>query len=125
MSDLFISYSHHDRPWAERLYKDIRTNHSFLDVFWDRESIPPRATFREILNDEIRKANNLVLLWSEAAKQSDEVGPEVQTFQAFQAQHAAPGVKAPIAFYIPLEGKYGPLEATQGFTAMRDHYKKD
>jgi hypothetical protein len=37
--DIFISYSSKDRPWAQKLYRDLHGGFPSLRIFWDRESI--------------------------------------------------------------------------------------
>jgi len=81
MSDLFISYKSEDRPWAERLYRDLRINFPFLEIFWDRKSIQARTDYRDVLEDEIKKAQQLVLLASKISVASPEVVHEVEVFK--------------------------------------------
>lgn len=121
MPDLFISYSSHDRPWAERLYNDLRRRSPDLQIFWDRdpESLPPDVDWPAELEDKARHTTHFVILWSEHAKASNQVGPEIQAFdQNRQMKPVQDDAKRKL-FYIPLEGEYGPLEVKQGFTELR------
>lgn len=117
MSDLFISYSSHDRPWAERLFQDLQAKFKTLKIFWDRESIPPGVNWRDVLEREKREANYFAVFWSEKAKGSNEVGPEIEAFLN------RPGSKEKM-FYIPLEGSRGPQEENQGFPDFKPLYKR-
>jgi TIR domain len=88
MPDLFISYSSLDRPWADRLYSELKTAYPTLDIFLDHKSIPLGGDWRPILNQTAVDTQNLVALWSERAKASNEVGPEIQAFN--QARNTTP-----------------------------------
>jgi hypothetical protein len=70
MFDLFISYSSHDRPWAARLYADLRERFPTLRIFWDRDpvAIPPAEGWAQRLKDSARTSTHLAVLWSEAKR---------------------------------------------------------
>ena len=122
MPDLFISYSSHDRPWADRLYAELKAAYPSLDVFLDHQSIPPGGDWRQILVDTARTTCNLVVLWSDNAKTSNEVGPVIEAFD--QNRQISPTVDglARTLFYVPLEGDYGPQKAKQSFVKFRELY---
>jgi len=117
MPSLFISYTSHDRPWAERLYNDLREYYPTFDIFWDRTSIPQDNDYRSVLNPAAKDTHHFVVLWSEKAKASNEVGPEIQRFDQSRGADSKRTL-----FYVPLEGKYGPLESNQGLTDLRDQH---
>lgn len=117
MPSLFISYTSYDRLWAERLYNDLRRYYPTVDIFWDRASIPAGTDYRDILNAAAKDTHHFVVLWSEKAKASNEVGPEIQRFDQSRT-----GDSKRILFYLPLEGEYGPLSATQAFPDLRDQH---
>jgi TIR domain len=120
MYDVFISYTSGDRLWADRLFRDLKEWYPTLKIFWDRESIPPGVDFRQTIDNALRQSSHLAVLWSDAAKNSNEVTPEIATFQEL-AKAAA--VKKRTIFYVPLQGKHGPLEddqKVQGFVAFRE-----
>lgn len=123
MPELFISYSSQDRPWAERLFNDLRRDYPAMSVFWDRESIPAGANWGDVLKEKARNTTHFVVLWSEYAKQSNQVGPEIEAFR--QSRDLAPrdstGAERKL-FYVPLEGAFGPLELTQGFPDFKPVY---
>lgn len=120
MPDLFISYSSHDRPWADRLYAELRTSYPTLDIFLDHKSIPPGADWRSVLVNTARSTQNLVALWSEKAKQSNEVGPEIEAFEQNAAIAPVVNGLSRRIFYVPLEGDYGPMTAKQSFVKFKD-----
>jgi hypothetical protein len=64
MPDLFISCSSHDRPWAERLYNDLRTRFPTITVFWarDPQNLPPGADWRQMLTDNACKTTHFAVL---------------------------------------------------------------
>lgn len=82
MTDLFISYSSHDRPWAEQLFKDFQRRFPTIKVFWDRNpaSIPPGEPYRQYFERGARDTSHFVVFWSAAAFASPEVNPEIQAF---------------------------------------------
>jgi hypothetical protein len=123
MPDLFISYSSHDRRWAERLYNDLRERFPTIRLFWDRDqgSIPPESNWADVLKENAKNATHFAVFWSEKAKASDYVGPEIQAFEQNRETHPTHDGTERRLFYIPLEGEYGPLEAIQGFADLRQY----
>jgi hypothetical protein len=118
MPSLFISYTSHDRPWAERLYNELRQYYPTFDIFWDRVSIPQGHDYRSVLNPAAKDTHHFVVLWSEKAKASNEVMPEVESFRQSKGSDSKRTL-----FYIPLEGEYGPLGSNQALTDLRDQHK--
>jgi hypothetical protein len=123
MYDLFLSYTSYDRLWAERLYNDLRRRFPTLKVFWDqdRKALPLGDAFRPALVDAVRSSTHFVVLWSEKAKASNEVGPEIQAFdQHRQLVPLLNNAKKRTLFYVPLDAsEYGPLEDVQALVEMR------
>lgn len=122
--DLFISYASSDRAWVERLYNDLLVRNRSLRIFWDRNSIPAGTEWRKELDAALDGSHHIVSIWSEAAKASNEVGPEIEHFEQRKKQYP----QGPqINFYIPLEGSRGPQEELQGFPDIRTLalYKKN
>jgi TIR domain len=119
MSDLFISYSSHDRPWAKRLYDDLKRKYPDYEIFYDRTSIPPEADWQKALKENACKADNFVVLYSKFAKESEHVGPEIEAFD--QSRQRAAAVSTRTLFYVPLDkNDRGPQQAVQGYPGMRD-----
>ena len=50
MYDLFISYSSHDRPWAERVYNDLGQSFRSINIFWDVWLYPQEAIGEPLTN---------------------------------------------------------------------------
>jgi len=130
MTDLFISYCSRDRPWAERLFTDLKIRFPTIRPFWDRDpaSIPPGERFRPAFQGAAETAAHFVVFWSTAARDSNEVGPEIHAFKHSMKDdpQTAAGTKRRL-FYIPLEPgvEYGPVTELQGFTDFQGIYAKD
>ncbi|MGH9719149.1 MAG: toll/interleukin-1 receptor domain-containing protein [Bryobacteraceae bacterium] len=124
MTDLFLSYTSWDRPWAERLYYDLKLKFPTMTVFWDqdRESLPLGEFYRPALIEAVKATTNFVVLWSNKAKASDEVGPEVQAFLQHRSDHPQiDGIERKF-FYVPLDASdYGQLKDVQALFAVRTH----
>ncbi len=61
MSDIFISYASQDRSRVEPLAKALEEQG--WSVWWDR-TIPPGKTFDEVIEEAIKAARCVVVLWS-------------------------------------------------------------
>lgn len=121
--DLFISYSSHDRPWAEKLYGDLTSSFRSIRVFWDREAIPAGAKWRTFLKDANVNTIHLAIFWSDEARNSNEVGPEIEAFEADVRYAPNHGTKRRCEFFIPLEGKRGGgIQDIQGFPDFAQYY---
>ncbi len=121
--DLFISYSSHDRPWAEKLDADLRASFPQLKIFWDRASIPAGVDYREFLKDAVVNTKHLLVLWSQAAKDSIEVEPEVSGFEAEVRRTPTLGGSKRQEFYVPLKcARGGGISDIQGFPDLATFY---
>jgi len=121
--DLFISYSSHDRPWADRVYKDLRRSFPSLNIFWDREAIQAGDHWRTVLTDATVNAKHLLILWSDAAHSSREVSPEIATFEAEVRLNPRIGLSVRREIYIGLQGTPGGgLADRQGFPGLTQFY---
>ena len=67
MSDIFISYFHHDRPHAEVLARALEAEG--LSVWWDR-TIPAGRNFDQVIEEALNAAKVVIVLWSRGAVQS-------------------------------------------------------
>jgi hypothetical protein len=123
MYDLFISYSSLDRPWAEKLYTDLTAVFPTLRVFWDRAAIPAGSPWRTFLTAANVNTAHLVYLWSNNARGSLEVEPEISAFEAdvrYTPQHSG-GPR--LTFPLLLEGaRGGSTPGIQGFPALAQYY---
>lgn len=121
--DLFISYSSIDRPWAQKAYEALRLEFPSVNVFWDRVAIPAGGTWRTLLTNAVVNTKHLLILWSNAAHDSIEVGPEVATFEAEVRRTPKLGLTARREFYISLQGlPGGGLQNIQGFPGLALFY---
>jgi hypothetical protein len=128
MTDLFISYSSHDRPWAEQLFKDFQRRFPTINVFWDRNpaSIPPGEPYRQYFENGARDTDHFVVFWSAAALASSEVNPEIQAFlQNVQNKPTTATNTKRRPFYVQLQHDvaYGPLTTYQGFPDFQKAYE--
>ena len=130
MPNIFISYRSSDRPWAERFYTELRYRFPTIKVFWDRDpaSIPPGQPARGFFEKGAKDTTHLIVFWSTAARESNEVGPEVQAFLQNRESNptSATGAKRTL-FYVPLEQgvEYGGLVDYQGFPDFQTAYAPD
>src|SRR5690349_7736935 len=109
---VFISYSSEDRPWAEKLWKDLKGS---MSVFWDQDELRVGQKWDPQLRKAITDCEHMVILWSEAAKQSDWVQNERTTFS--QAAEESGGAKRLIQ--VRLEGDSPVLSAYQAIDDIR------
>jgi TIR domain len=117
--DVFISYSSADRPWAERLYRDLGAKQ--IKPFLDRESLRAGSRWEPQLLSALQDSRHLVALWSSATQESSWVASEVYRF----AQIVDPGgVAGPSPnrqiFVVALEGENQALKAYQWITDLQE-----
>jgi membrane-associated phospholipid phosphatase len=67
MSDIFISYFHHDRPHAEVLARALEAGG--LSVWWDR-TIPAGRNFDQVIEEALNATKVVMVLWSRGSVQS-------------------------------------------------------
>ncbi len=67
MSDIFISYFHHDRPHAEVLARALEAEG--LSVWWDR-TIPAGLNFDQVIEEALNAAKVVIVLWSRGSVKS-------------------------------------------------------
>ena len=73
MTDIFISYSHEDRPRAQVLAQTLEGQR--WSIFWDR-TIPIGKTWRETIGKELGNARCVIVLWSKTSIESGWVQEE-------------------------------------------------
>lgn len=70
----FLSYSRKDAEAAEALWQAL--GHAGIDAFLDRKNLRPGDRWPERIDEQIRKCERFVLIWSEHADSSDHVKDE-------------------------------------------------
>ena len=75
MSDIFVSYASEDRARAEAISKALEAEG--WSVWWDR-AIPAGRRFSEVIEEEIRRARCMVVLWSAVSVAKDWVVEEAE-----------------------------------------------
>ena len=73
MSDIFVSYSSHDRERAALVARALEARG--WSVWWDR-TIPPGRQYDEVIEEALGDARCVVVLWSKASAQSNWVKNE-------------------------------------------------
>ena len=109
MYHLFISYSSKDRPWADRLNRDLLRSFPALKIFWDRESLRLGEDYRKQLREGTIQTQHLIALWSKDAKDSNYVIYETAAYEAQSRQRI---------FYMPLDATLAPADDLQAFAAV-------
>jgi hypothetical protein len=79
--DMFISYSHEDRSWAEKVYDLLRKQRAQYKMFFDRDSLRAGSNWEKDIQKSLENCCHLILIWSDHAKQSDWVTHELTTFR--------------------------------------------
>lgn len=74
MWDVFISYSSKDRPRVQRLVERLREKG--VAVWWDDGNLPPGQRWDDEIERGLNESSKVVILWSEASIQSEEVKDE-------------------------------------------------
>jgi len=73
MADVFVSYSRADAPQAAKIAESLKA--AGYDVWWDSELLPHHA-FAAFIEQEIRAARAVVVVWSQQAVASQWVRAE-------------------------------------------------
>ena len=73
MSDVFVSYARPDEPHADRIAKALRTQG--YDV-WRDDQLPAHRTYAEVIEQRLKEAEAVIVLWSVDAACSQWVRAE-------------------------------------------------
>ncbi|MET0648419.1 MAG: toll/interleukin-1 receptor domain-containing protein [Pyrinomonadaceae bacterium] len=117
--DLFISYSSADRPWAQKLFDDLRARG--VNPYFDRERLDVGRPWETQLAQAVRGSKSLVVLWSGNAEKSSWVRREMGTFEAAidpQGINEFPPDRH--YFILVLEGDNDAYGSIQKLTALRE-----
>lgn len=80
MADIFISYSEHDRDFANQLYRELERFR--VRGFMDQSDISAGADFSRQIKEAIQNADALLVILSESAAQSSFVMAEIGLAQS-------------------------------------------
>ena len=75
MADIFISYAKEDRSKVKKIAEALQQQG--WSVFWD-PVIPPGKTWREVLEEELRNARCVIVVWSKQSVKSHWVNEEAE-----------------------------------------------
>ena len=81
MADIFISYAHEERDFAQQLADVL--NKAGLEVWWDRE-LYAGEDFGEMIQREIRQAAAVIVMWSKNSVKSRWVQGEASLADELQ-----------------------------------------
>ena len=79
MSDVFISYARSDETAAERLANALRDNGYKV---WRDDELPAHRTYADVIEERLKGAKAVVVLWSAEAAKSQWVRAEADTARA-------------------------------------------
>jgi adenylate cyclase len=94
---VFVSYARPDEPHAERVAAELRAKGYEV---WRDDELPAHRAFSEVIEERLRDARAVVVLWSDAAAKSQWVRAEADTARnsAKLIQAQLDGVLPPIPF---------------------------
>jgi adenylate cyclase len=93
MAEIFISYARSEEPQAERVADALR---SAGYCVWRDDELPAHRAYVEVIEERLKSANAVVVLWSAAAAKSEWVRAEADA-----ARHLGTLVQATIDGGIP------------------------
>ena len=77
MSDVFISYSHVDRPLAESLAKDLQARG--YRVWWDSQQLLGSDDYTDMIMAAVKKAKAAIVIWTNNSAKSVYVRDEARS----------------------------------------------
>ena len=97
MSLVFLSYARPDMPVAQRIASALIA--SGYEVWWD-EQLPAHRTFYDVIEERLRSAHAVVVLWSRDALQSQWVRAEADLARTLDTlvQATVDGAMPPLPF---------------------------
>ena len=114
MSDIFVSHAHSTAAVARQIADALRSHgHS---VWWDDE-IPLHRSFSRVIDDHVRNAKAVVVLWSADALESDwvrgeaDVARQAGTLVQITVDHTVPPLPFSQIQYADLPGWSGDTNA--------------
>ena len=79
MSDVFVSYARPDEPLAERVAEMLRAEGFRV---WRDDELPAHRTYADVIEERLKSAKAVVVLWSAEAAKSQWVRAEADTARA-------------------------------------------
>ena len=80
--DVFLSYAHADRLWAQRVHDSLRATNPRAAIFFDSSSIRAGDDWEAQISIALESSRSIVVLWSDEAKGSEWVSREQYSFLA-------------------------------------------
>src|SRR5947209_13494649 len=77
----FLSYSHVDKAWAEKLAKDLKQS-GYSNVFLDSVRLEAGKEWNKALLRDLVQSEHLIVIWSSNAETSEWVFHERARFEA-------------------------------------------
>jgi len=112
--NLFISYSHVDYAWANKLYVDLEKRG--YSVFLDTERLNPGRKWNKDLQIALRSCQHLLVIWSSNAEKSQWVTMEMAYFETDRQEDAAR-----LHIHLNLEGENNVFSDYQKINLIRDN----
>ena len=79
MADIFVSYARPDEPQAERVAEALRSQGYRV---WRDDELPAHRSYADVIEERIKSANAVVVLWSAKAARSQWVRAEADAARA-------------------------------------------
>src|SRR5678815_766799 len=76
MADVFVSYARVDDPQAERVTEALRADGYHA---WRDDELPAHRSYAEVIEERLKSAKAVVVLWSAEAAKSQWVRAEADT----------------------------------------------
>ena len=97
MAEIFVSYARQDEPQARRVTEALRAEGYRT---WRDDELPPHRTYAEVIEERLRAADAVIVLWSADAAKSQWVRAEADTARncGKLIQASLDGTSPPIPF---------------------------
>ena len=86
MSDVFVSYARPDEPQAQRVAEALKGAGYHV---WRDDELPAHRAYADVIEERLKSAKAVVVLWSAEAAKSQWVRAEADT--ARERRHSGPG----------------------------------
>jgi adenylate cyclase len=82
MADVFVSYARPDEPQSERVAEALRAAGYRV---WRDDELPAHRAYADVIEEQLKSAGAVVVLWSENAPKSQWVRAEADAARAAPA----------------------------------------